>query len=205
MNTIKILSFLLFLFLILPGSFNLQAQSGVGTAGEPPAYITVYKEEGFRGESEKFFVGEYRTMQKDWKDEIKSIAISGPVRATLFDKEQLEGRKVVVEHSIPKLPDEMRGETASMLVEPFTCSYIVAFKKTMFEGDSREFRAGEYPELDGGWDDMQSLHLCGGMTATVYTKKNFLGESDTIKTGRIDLGKFRKKVESMKVLSSTTE
>jgi hypothetical protein len=205
MNRTKVLSFTVLLFFIFLASINLQAQSAVGTPGETPAYITAYKEEGFRGESEKFLIGEYRTMPKGWKDEIKSIAISGAVRVTIYDKEQYAGDKVVVEHSIPKLPGEMRGEASSMQVEPFSCSYIVAFKKTMFEGDSREFRAGEYPELDGGWDDMQSIHLCGGMSVTVYTKKNFEGESATINNGRIDLGKFRKKVESMKVTSSTTE
>src|SRR5262245_9126883 len=103
-----------------------QAAAGSSTQEQPP-YITVYKEEGFHGESEKFLVGQYATLEDRWKDKIKSVALSGGVRATLFDKEQFNGRKVVVEQSLYKLPGEMRGETASIIVEPFSCQYATVY------------------------------------------------------------------------------
>jgi hypothetical protein len=141
-------------------------------------------------------------MEQGWKDEIKSISLTGAVRVTLFDKEQFEGKKLVIEHAMSKLGD-MAGEASSMIVEPFTCSYVTAYKKTMFEGNSKEFQAGEYPDVSDGWDDMQSMDLCGGVEVTVFNKEGFQGESVTIRDGRIDLGKFRKKVKSMKVVSGT--
>ncbi|HEY7160804.1 MAG TPA: hypothetical protein VH815_06065, partial [Acidobacteriota bacterium] len=150
----------------------------------------------------KFLIGEYPKMDDRWKDEIKSVQITGPVRVTLFDKEQFGGRKQVIEHSTTKLVGEMRGEAASMIVEEFKCSYATGYKKSMFEGESKEFRVGDYPE---GWDDMQSLYLCGGIEVTVYDKKNYEGKSMTLKTGRMDLGPFRKKVKSMKVVESMGE
>ena len=72
----------------------------------------------------------------------------------------------------------------------------------MFEGESREFRVGDYPD---GWDDMQSLFLCGGIEVTVFDKENFQGKTMTFRQGRIDLGPFRKKVKSLKVVESVPE
>lgn len=204
MSKTKLFVFSFFLFASFLVTVILHAQAEVGTVTAPPAYITGYKGEGFHGESEKFLIGEYRTMEKGWKDEIKSIALTGAVRVTLYDKEQFEGKKLVIEHSMTKLGD-MAGEASSMLVEPFTCSYVTAYKKTMFEGNSKEFQVGDYPELANGWDDMQSLDLCGGVEVTVFTKENFQGEYLNIKNGRIDLGKFRKKVKSMKIVPVQTQ
>jgi len=202
MSKIKFPIFVVLSFIVFLNSTNIYAQSEVGASKSSTPYITVYKDEGFHGESEKFLIGEYPQMEKGWKDEIKSISITGPVRVTLFDKEQFGGSKQVIEHSIAKLDNEMRGEAASMIVEEFKCSYATGYKKTMFEGESREFRVGDYPE---GWDDMQSLFLCGGIEVTVFDKKNYEGKSMTFKTGRIDLGAFRKKVKSLKVVESASE
>ena len=203
MSKTKILGFSIFIFASLLISVFVEAQAEVGTAPPPPAYATGYKGEGFHGESEKFLVGEYRVMEKGWKDEIKSIALTGAIRVTLYDKEQFEGKKLVIEHSMTKLGD-MGGEASSMIVEPFTCSYVTAYKKTMYEGNSKEFQVGDYPQLENGWDDMQSLDLCGGVEVTLFNKENYMGESQTIKSGRIDLGKFRKKVKSMKIVAATS-
>jgi hypothetical protein len=106
---------------------------------------------------------------------------------------------VVVEQNMKKLPGDMRGETASIIVAPFTCSYAIAYKDTVYGGDSRQFPVGEYPELKDGWSNMQSLELCGEVKATLFKKSNYEGESATISTDRIDLGAFRKKVKSMKI------
>jgi len=202
MFKIKFPIFVVLSFIVFLNSTNIYAQSEVGASKSSTPYITVYKDEGFHGESEKFLIGEYPQMEKGWKDEIKSISITGPVRVTLFDKEQFGGSKQVIEHSIAKLDNEMRGEAASMIVEEFKCSYATGYKKTMFEGESREFRVGDYPE---GWDDMQSLFLCGGIEVTVFDKKNYEGKSTTFRAGRIDLGAFRKKVKSLKVVESASE
>lgn len=202
MSKVKFSIFVVLSFIVFLSVTKTQAQTEVGASKSNTPYITVYKDEGFHGESEKFLVGEYPQMDKGWKDEIKSISISGPVRVTIFDKEQFGGRKQVIEHSIAKLDNEMRGEAASMIVEEFKCSYATGYKKTMFEGESREFRVGDYPD---GWDDMQSLFLCGGIEVTVYDKANYQGKSTTFKTGRIDLGAFRKKVKSLKVVESAPE
>jgi hypothetical protein len=199
----KILGFSFFILASLFITVIVEAQAEVGTATASQPYVTGYKGEGFHGESEKFLIGEYRVMEKGWKDEIKSITLTGAVRVTLYDKEQFEGKKLVIEHSMPKLGD-MGGEASSMLVEPFTCSYVTAFKKTMYDGNSKEFQIGDYPELTNGWDDMQSIDLCGGVEVTMYKEKGFAGESQTLKTGRIDLGKFRKKVKSMKVVAAAS-
>lgn len=178
---------------------NLQAQAAAGSSTETPSYIVVYKEEGFRGESEKFLIGQYGTLDNRWKDEIKSITLVGAVRGELFDKEQFGGKKVVVEQSMYKLPGDMRGETASLIVETFSCAFAIAYKDTTYRGDSRQFPVGDYPKLSDGWDNMESLELCGQVTATLFTKSNFEGDSVTLDTDHIDLGKFRKKAKSMKV------
>lgn len=178
---------------------QLLAQAAASTTAETPSYVVVYKEEGFRGESEKFLIGQYGTLESRWKDQIKSVSLVGSVRATLFDKEQFEGNKVVVEQSLYKLPGNMRGETASIIVETFACSYAIAYKDTAYRGDSRQFPVGDYAKLTDGWDDMESMELCGQLAVTVFSKSNFEGDSVTMSTGRIDLGKFRKKVKSMKV------
>jgi hypothetical protein len=196
---INVLRLVVVVMVYVLAGLEIEAQAQVGTAAGTPPYITAYKDEGFRGESEKFLVGDYKEMESGWKDEIKSIAITGAVRVTLFDKEQFEGKKLVVEHSIPKLGD-FGGETESMIIEPFVCSYAIVFKKTLFDGESKEFRVGEYPELKDDWDDVQSIALCAGISATLYNKENFQGESVTIQGSRIDLGKFKKKVKSMKVI-----
>ena len=151
------------------------------------------------GESEKFLVGQYATLDSRWKDEIKSVALVGSVRATLFDKEQFDGKKVVVEQSLYKLPGDMRGETASLIVEPFSCSYVIAYKDTTYKGESRQFPVGEYPKVSDGWNNMESLELCGQVSATLFSKENYQGDTVTVNTDRIDLGKFKKKVKSMKV------
>ncbi len=200
MSKMKLLWFTVLLFVSGITTTAIYAQSEVGSSTSTTPYITAYKDEGFHGEREKFLIGEYPKLDDRWRDEIKSVAIVGPVRVTLFDKEQFGGRKQVLEHSTAKLEDEMRGEAASMIVEEFKCSYATGYKKTLFEGESREFRVGDYPE---GWDDMQSMYLCGGIEVTVYDKENYQGKSLTLKTGRIDLGPFRKKVKSMKVTEST--
>ncbi len=199
MSKTKIFGFSIFIFASLLMTVIVEAQAEVGTAQATPAYATGYKDEGFHGESEKFLIGQYPKMENGWKDEIKSIALNGAVRVTLFDKEQFEGKKLVIEHSMTKLGD-MAGEASSMIVEPFTCSCVTAYKKTMFEGNSKDFQAGEYPDVSDGWDDMESLDVCGGVEVTLFNKEGFQGESVTIKNGRIDLGKFRKKVKSMKVV-----
>jgi hypothetical protein len=170
-------------------------ESGSGSV----PYVTLYKEEGFRGESEKFLIGEYAKLEGGWKDEAKSIALVGGVRAQLFDKERFEGKKLVVENSLYKIEGDFRGETASMIVEPFECQYVIAYKNTIFRGNSKTFQIGEYPKLTDGWDDMQSVDLCGKVSVTLFKDENFEGESQTITSDRIDLGKFRKNVESMRI------
>ncbi|HEY7162451.1 MAG TPA: hypothetical protein VH815_14390, partial [Acidobacteriota bacterium] len=117
MSKMKLLWFtvLLFVFGISVAAVFAQSETGASTSTTP--YVTVYKDEGFHGEREKFLIGEYPKMDDRWKDEIKSVQITGPVRVTLFDKEQFGGRKQVIEHSITKLVGEMRGEAASMIVE----------------------------------------------------------------------------------------
>jgi hypothetical protein len=177
----------------------VQAQAAAGPTTETPSYIVVYKDEGFHGESEKFLVGQYATLESRWKDQIKSVALVGSVRATLFDKEQFGGKKVVAEQSLYKLPGDMRGETASLIVEPFSCAYAIAYKDTTYRGESRQFPVGEYPKMSDGWDNTESMELCGQVSVTLFTKSNFEGDTVTINTDRIDLGKFRKKVKSMKV------
>jgi hypothetical protein len=197
-----VFGFAVFTFVFVLAAITIEAQSEVGSSTSSTPYVTVYTDEGFHGESEKFLIGEYPKIDDRWKDEIKSVQITGPVRVTLFDKEQFGGRKQVIEHSTAKLVGEMKGEAASMIVEEFKCSYATGYKKSMFEGESKEFRVGDYPE---GWDDMQSLYVCGGIEVTVYDKKNYEGKSMTLKTGRMDLGAFRKKVKSMKVVESAGE
>jgi hypothetical protein len=195
---------MLLVFLCSVPVVDLRSQAAVDSSqGPPPSYITVYKEEGFRGESEKFLIGQYPKLDDRWKDEIKSVALMGSVRATLFDKEQFGGRKVLVEQSLYKLPGEMRGETASLIVEAFTCAYAIAYKDTTYRGESRQFPVGEYPKLDGGFKDMESMELCGQVNVTLFTKENYQGDSTTLNLDRIDLGKFRKKVKSMKVEASS--
>src|SRR5262245_11469686 len=90
---------ILMLVSVVQGSVGtkLYAQAAATPSAETPSYIVVYKEEGFRGESEKFLVGQYATLESRWKDKIKSISLVGSVRATLFDKEQFDGKKVIVE------------------------------------------------------------------------------------------------------------
>lgn len=202
MSKIKLFWFTVLLFVFGISIAVIYAQSETGASTSTTPYVTVYKDEGFHGEREKFLIGEYPKIDDRWKDEIKSVQITGAVRVTLFDKEQFGGRKQVIEHSTAKLVGEMRGEAASMIVEEFKCSYATGYKKSMFEGESREFRVGDYPE---GWDDMQSLYVCGGIEVTVYDKKNYEGKSMTLKTGRMDLGAFRKKVKSLKVVESAGE
>jgi len=46
---------------------------------------------------------------------------------------------------------------------------------------------------------MQSIDLCGSVKVTLYTDKNFTGESMVVDKDRIDLGKFNKKAKSMVV------
>jgi hypothetical protein len=193
---------MLMLVAVVLGSVGtkLYAQAAATPSTETPSYIVVYKEEGFHGESEKFLVGQYATLESRWKDKIKSVSLVGSVRATLFDKEQFDGKKVIVEQSMYKLPGDMRGETASMIVENFTCAFVIAFKDTTYHGDSRQFPVGEYPKLNDGWDNMESLELCGQVTAELFKKENFQGESVKIDTNKIDLGKFSKKTKSMKVV-----
>jgi hypothetical protein len=200
MSKIKFPVLIVLSLIVFVSVMKIQAQTeeGSSTTTTNTPYITVYKEEGFRGESEKFLIGEYNTLEDRWKDEISSVAITGPVRVTLYDKAQFGGRKVVLEQSTAKL-GVMRGEAKSLVVEEFKCSYAKGFKDTMFEGDSREFRVGDDPN---GWDDMQSIFVCGGIEVTVYDKANFQGNAMKIKTSRIDLGAFRKKVKSLKVVES---
>lgn len=185
---------ILFLF-ALGTSTCLFAQAAAGTE---VSYATGYKSTGFSGESEKFLIGEYNQMEKGWKDEIKSIALNGAVRVTLFDKEKFEGKKIVIEQSTYDLGD-FNGEAASMIVEPFSCAYAIAYKKTIFQGNPKQFAAGKYEKLTDGWDDIQSVDLCGSVTVTLYTKENFQGESLKVDKDRIDLGKFNKKAKSMVV------
>jgi hypothetical protein len=173
-------------------------------AQAPTPYATGYKDAGFKGESEKFLIGEYPKMQSGWKDEIKSIALTGAIRVTLFDKEQFEGKKLVVEGSMYELSD-LSGEAASMKVEAFTCEYATAYKNTIYRGNSKQFSAGKYEKLQDGWDDMQSIDLCGAVTATLYQKENFEGESVKVSADRIDLGKFNKKVKSMVVEAAAAQ
>jgi hypothetical protein len=199
MSKKKILWFTVLLFVLGITTTAIYAQSEVGSSTSSTPYITAYKDEGFHGESEKFLIGKYSTLEKGWQDEIQSVAIVGPVRVTLFDDEQFEGKKVVLEHSTAKLHD-MRGEAKSMIVEEFKCSYATTFKETMFEGDSKQFQVGEYADVS---DDWESLDVCAGIEVTLYDKKDFQGESVTHRSSRIDLGKFRKKVKSMKVAEST--
>lgn len=162
-------------------------------------YVTGYKDEGFRGESEKFLIGEYPKLESRWKDQIKSISLTGAVRVTLFDKEKFEGKKLVVETSLYKLEGDIKGETASMIVEAFTCEYATAFKDSIFRGNSKQFTIGKYEKLQDGWDDMKSIDLCGAVSVTLYKKENFEGETLKVENDRIDLGKFSKNVKSMVV------
>ena len=103
MSKTKILGFSIFIFASLLITVIVEAQAEVGTAQATPAYATGYKGEGFHGESEKFLIGQYPKMEHGWKDEVKSITINGAVRVTVFDKEQFEGKKLVIEHSMTKL------------------------------------------------------------------------------------------------------
>ena len=188
------------LFISMLCLFVLGAAAWVG-AQEPTApvsYATGYKDAGFHGESEKFLIGEYPKMEGGWKDEMKSVSLNGAVRVTLFDKEKFEGKKLVIEQSTYDLGD-FKGKAASMIVETFSCEYAIAYKDTIYRGNSKQFATGKYEKLTDGWDNMKSIDLCGDVTVTLYKEENFAGESLKVDKDRIDLGAFNKKAKSMVV------
>jgi hypothetical protein len=170
------------------------------TSGEDAlknGYVVAYKDEGFEGESIRFSIGEYKELKGDWDDEIESIELVGPVRVILFDDDDFEGDKLLLEHSAYEL-DDLDEEAESMIVEPFDCSSAAVFKKTKFRGKVRNFRAGEYPKLDDGWSSsIESVDLCGDVKITLFENENFEGHSFQIEQDQIDLDDFNGKAESM--------
>jgi Beta/Gamma crystallin len=184
----KIVIYFVFSFFLLM-VFLVEAQTSV-------PYVMAYKEKGFRGKSQRYDVGDYGQLE-DWKDDIQSVQLIGGVRIVLYDKEQYQGKNMVVERSTADLGD-FREKAASLRVEPFQCQVAIAYKKTTFEGTPREFPVGEYRTLTNGWEDeIQSIDICGNVRVTLYDKKEFEGDKETVEKGTIDLGKFRKKAASM--------
>ncbi|HSE39574.1 MAG TPA: beta/gamma crystallin-related protein [Acidobacteriota bacterium] len=160
-------------------------------------YIIAYKDEGFEGKSKRFPIGEYKKLKDGWDDDIESVQIVGDVRVTLFDDDDFEGDKLLLEHSAYELED-LDEEAESMIVEPFNCSSVTVYKKTEFRGKSKTFQAGEYPKLEDGWSgSIESVDLCGGLKVTLYEDENFAGPSLQIEQDQMDLDDFNKKAESM--------
>jgi hypothetical protein len=160
-------------------------------------YVVAYKDEGFKGESTRFSIGEYKELKGDWEDEIESIELVGPVRVILFDDDGFEGDKLLLEHSAYEL-DDLDEEAESMIVEPFNCSSAAVFKKTKFRGKVKNFKAGEYPKLDDGWgDSIESVDICGDVKITLFEDENFAGNSLQIEQDQIDLNDFNARAKSM--------
>ena len=186
---------LVFMFIFLSASIFSVTISGNEEVGH--GYVIAYKDKGFKGESARFSVGEYKELKGDWDDEIESISLIGPVRVILFDDDDFEGKKVLLEQSTYEL-DDLDEEAESMIVERFDCSSAAVFKDTTFRGKSKTFRAGEYPKLDDGWGgSIESIDLCGDVKVTLFDDENFKGNSLQIEQDQIDLGDFNKKADSM--------
>jgi hypothetical protein len=161
------------------------------------AYVIAYKDEGFKGESIRFSIGEYKDLNGDWDDEIESIALVGPVRVILFDDDDFEGDKLMLEQSAYELED-LDEDAGSLIVEPFNCSSVAVYKNTVFKGKYKNFHAGEYPKLNDGWSgNIESVDLCGGVKITLFEDENFEGASLQIEQDQIDLGDFNGRAESM--------
>jgi hypothetical protein len=165
--------------------------------GSGNGYIIAYRDKGFEGKSKRFPIGEYEELKDGWDDEIKSIQLVGDVRVTLFDHDDFEGDKLLLEHSAYELED-LDEEAESMIVEPFNCSSVTTYKKKDFRGKSRTFQAGEYPKLDDGWSgSIESIDLCGRMRVTLFQDENFAGPSLQIQQDQMDLSDFNGKAKSM--------
>lgn len=80
-------------------------------------FVTVFKEPGYQGTVREFDIGRYSSLDNDWDDEIESLQLSGNVRVILFDREDFEGERMVVERDTLDLGD-FRKKAASMIVEP---------------------------------------------------------------------------------------
>lgn len=80
-------------------------------------FATVFKEPGYQGTVREFDIGRYSSLENDWDDEIESVQLSGNIRVILFDKENFEGDRRIVERDTLDLGD-FRKKAASMIVEP---------------------------------------------------------------------------------------
>ena len=185
------------IFIIFTASVFLPTISAQDDAELRDAYVIGYKDKGFKGESIRFPIGQYKDLAGDWDDEIESIALVGPVRVILFDDDDFEGDKLLLERSAYKLKD-LEEDAESLIVEPFKCSLVAVYKDTVYRGKVKNFPAGEYPKLNDGWSgNIESVDLCGGVKITLFEDENFEGASMQIQQDQIDLGDFNGKAESM--------
>lgn len=78
--------------------------------------VTVFAEEGFKGDMQQYDIGRYPSLDKD---KIESIQLSGNVRAILFDRPNFQGQRLVIEKDTADLGDlKFASRASSMIVEP---------------------------------------------------------------------------------------
>lgn len=77
---------------------------------------------------------------------------------------------------------------------------IVVFTKDHFEGNSREFAIGRYPDLKGTWNDsIESVQVMGPVRVVLFDKSNYRGQRLIIEQDQKDLDdlNFGEKAASM--------
>ena len=81
------------------------------------AFITAFKDAGFRDSAREFEIGRYSQLDDGWDDAIESIELTGSVRVILFDERNFECQQMVITSDTLDL-NRFRKRAASLIVEP---------------------------------------------------------------------------------------
>jgi Beta/Gamma crystallin len=98
-----------------PRNSDIQVQvipSKQKTAGS----VRIFTDTGYGGEMEQLSVGRYPYLE-DWKNQIESVQVNGNLQVILFDQNNFQGQRIVLEENSPNLEaSNFNKRAASMIV-----------------------------------------------------------------------------------------
>ena len=75
---------------------------------------------------------------------------------------------------------------------------VTVYTESNFHGKSSQFEVGDYPKLEGSFNDtIESLQINGNLRVILFDGSDFKGESRIITQTTSDLGSFKNKAASM--------
>jgi hypothetical protein len=91
-------------------------QKPVGSVQKPTGSVRIFNGTGYGGQMEQLSVGRYPYLE-DWKNQIESIQVNGKVRVILYDQDNFQGQRIVLEENSPNLDAlNFNKRAASMMI-----------------------------------------------------------------------------------------